>query len=297
MEYLIELKKIYTKLQQSIATQEGKALPTSLLFYLVDKGSETKRYRILMDAAVDVVMVNRDILEQLLHNKYIMLVENRTKFILTVQGIWQAEQLFELCNQDKLLSFIETKYFKFKEVEQELKDKEKIMLLELLLLRAYSVESAVNFKKAPESYNDKVRKITLDIGDFLCSHSVISDTTYKEDLQRTDRKLPAIVHFFRYTETLAKKVSGYYMADSLKYYLNLKSTDADDMTAKLEMLFSRVFGNALTSDVMQEIVNKSTDYAYVQAADLFDRGRHIYATIEYDDIIERSLRRAVRANV
>lgn len=293
-EYLNELMKIYSKLKQSVIRIVGSDLSKSLLFYLIDKKSENIRYRFLMDAAVDVTMINREILERLLHERYVNLIDNKSKIILTVRGIWQAEQLHGVCNHDKLLSFIENKWFKFKETSMPLKDMEKLVLFVLLMLRSYSEDSPIYIRANNDSYSEKLKQITCDLGDFMYSKNLISEKKYEKELARTDTRLPAINHFFRHTDKIAKKVGGYFMASGSKYYLNLYNNNADDMVSKLAMLFSKVFEKSLSYSLMQEIMKKAADTAYVQSIDMFDQSKHIFAKTEYDDVIEQALRRVMR---
>lgn len=292
-EYLIELKKIYSKLHQIIIQTEGKSLSTSLLLYLMGQKSVNKRYFCLMDAAVDTAMINRDILDRLLHEGYVKLIDNKLKIILTVRGIWQVEQLNDGCNLDKLLSFIENKMFKPKETSNPLKDNEKLVLFVLLMIRSYSKDSSIYLNKKNQSYNEQLKQITHNLGDFLYSKNIINEK-YKEDLSRTDTKLPAIMHFFRHTEKIRQKTDGLFIASDSNYYLNLYDNNADNLVSKLAILFSKVFEKSLSYDLIKVIFKKANETAYIQSIDMFEPSRHIFTTIEFEDIIDQGLRRALR---
>jgi hypothetical protein len=104
------------------------------------------------------------------------------------------------------------------------------------------------------------------------------------------KSLVPIIHFFRYSEYLPKLTNGIYVArGNNSYYLNLFKNgkiNEDDLAFLLNM----IFGDKLDYILIENIYEFCNKISYDISPKVFDFPKHIFATPEYDFLIQKSLR-------
>ncbi|MFC1874091.1 hypothetical protein ACFLYX_02180 [Chloroflexota bacterium] len=288
-----ELNKLYSKLKETyIRNKQGKT-NKSVLLGLVDLSSKTRRMRLLKDAAVPVIQIDQNNIKELFEFNLIQYIDQGKNITLTSKGIWQAEKSLGLLEDDTVTDYIENKWFEcFKDINQELVEREKIILFTTLAVRAFSEQSSVNLKKGDRvdnAWRDAVEKAF----DFLLENGIIKDKTLKEALFGGEGYKPSlnpVKNCFRYSENLPKKTNGLYVAKSLKYFLNLENTGEIDIN-DLVFLFEAIFKDKVDFELMEKINSFCRDMSYAKSAQVFDN--HIFASPSYDDLVKESLRKMV----
>lgn len=286
---------MYCKLKETYFRESRGNLTKALYFVLLDLQSTNKRMRMLIPSAIPAEVIPRENLESMLQKLQVQYIDSKKNIVLTSLGIWFVENELKCISHEKLLHFIEQKWFDcFKHMNQALTEKEKVLLLSTLAVRTFSATSAVDLNKDERfhlSWRDAVEKVAS----FLIENTIITDKDVSRELfggQGQKTSLRPVVHCFRYSADIPKKTNGIYIAKNLKYFLNI--TDENVLnTEKLSYLFELVFERRLDFELMGKTYRFICELAYEKSAEVFTVDQHMYTNPEIDDIIEKTLRKLV----
>jgi hypothetical protein len=287
------IQSLYENLR-SVYISAGHDAPNQSVFLgLMAMGSKSRRMRVLLDAAVPARALGSagaDLVAAGLADY----ASADKRITLSSLGIWEAEQARDTLDSDRLLAFIDEKWFDlFAESKSLPTDKEKLVLFTLLAGRTFSAGTAVDLshKRAHGPWT----AMTLASEAFLRDRGIIKDDHVTEALRNegTGAALPPVVKFYRYTENLPKKTEGLYAAKgNNKYYLDLEP-DAAVAQVQVSYLFKLVLGDQADFTLAEAITDFCRDRAYDIAIRVFPQSEPNFASLDYDRLIETALRNLV----
>lgn len=289
MESHLELlQSLYEHLKSTYMRSITDKIENSVYLGLLNLKSKTKRMRLLLDAAVPGSGLEQDLLKQLLQLRYVEYVDQKMRITLTSNGIWEAEKSLGLVDFDRLLGFIDKKWFNcFADFKKTISDREKIILFTTLGARAFSEHSSVNLRN--DEVHDGWKKAVNLVSDFLFENQIIKDREVKNLLLKKTSLHP-VIHFFRYSENLPKITEGIWIGKNLNYYLDLYK-DGQIAIEKLVFLFDIVFEEKIDLPLVEKVYDFCKKVAYDMSAKVFSFDKHFFATPDYDDLIRAALRR------
>lgn len=289
------LKKLYSKLKDvGIRAQQWK-IKDSIYLALMSTGSKTRRMRILIDSAVHQTTLTLSDLDQFMRLNYIQYIDEDKNLVLTSRGIWEIEKYLNIIDENKLINFINGKYFDcFKSVNQSLQEKEKVLLFVALSVRTFSETSSVDLTKS-ERINTYWKDAVDKSYNFLYENKIIINKDVLEDLfsgKKGKTTLYPVIHCFRYSADIPKKTNGIYVAKQSKYYLNIYQNDGIEIN-KLVFLFSLIFKEIINGELIDKIYKHCCTMSYEKSVEVFSLDEHPFATSTYDDLIFKALRTLV----
>ncbi|MBC8200011.1 MAG: hypothetical protein H8E80_08215 [Desulfobacteraceae bacterium] len=293
MEEQLELLiKLYENLKTTfIRNHKGKD-EKSIYFSLLNLGSKTKRMRILQKAAVPAMSLNNKHLELLINLNYVEYIDKKRDICFTSFGIWKSENILDVIDTKELLDFIDNKWFNcFADFNRPLSDKEKVILFTLLSVRAFSKNSAVELKN--ENCHDGWAKALNLSFDFLHKKQIISDKNLLSSMTKETKSLQPVIHFFRYSEYLPKQTNGIFIArGNNSYYLDLYKHEKIDVQS-LIFLFEIIFQDKMDFVLMDKTNEHCQKTSYDISIKVFTLDKHIFSTLDYDDLVKQTLRRII----
>jgi hypothetical protein len=287
-----ELEKILFKFYDSYRYQlesSGKLKSGSLLIACL-KMKKNDRFRPLMASAIESHKIPIELLTQLKERNLIRCGDDISRFVITGKGIWLAERLKNILDEDTLIEFIDTNYFgQLFEDAKPLTDKEKVILLSMISARAFSEESSVDMKR-----NSDVNAAWLEVFK-TCSNKLrvlkaieaTDEELFPEDVMYED---PAS-HFIRHSDQLPRKTKAIYMSSKKrdnKYFLQI-SKDGKIDADKLAYLIWLVLNDHLDPDNVEDFYAFCTSIAYDYCVRLFEHGKHVFASPHYDEILRNAI--------
>lgn len=286
------LQDLYENLRGVYVGSGHKYVGGSVFLGLLAMGSKTRRMRVLLDAAVSASALGSSGSELVV----LGLADHAGadhRITLSAKGIWEAEQSKSILDTAGLLTYIDEKWFNcFAESKSALTDKEKLILFTLLAARAFSAETGVRLSRK-QTHRAWV-ELVLSASDFLRSYDIIGDIGTEEALRPASAGTgpPPVVKFFRHTDDLPKKTDGIYIAKQLNYYLDLESDGAIDK-GRLARLFGLILEEKADFTTAEALGSFCRDRAYDIAVQVLPPNAPNFASLEFDQLLESSLRESV----
>jgi len=289
------LLNLYENLKNTYKRSQSGKIEDSVYFALLNLGSQTRRMRLLLDAAIPAISLKHGLLEKLIKLNYVEYIDRKMKITLTSIGIWEAEKRLNIINSEQLTNFIEKKWFNcFADFKQPLSEKEKIILLTTLAIRAFSKDSAVDLKN--EKFHTGWADAVSLACEFLYENKITSDKKIKDILLPNTQKkmsLHPVIHFFRYSEYLPKKTNGIYIAKgNNNYYLDIYRESRINID-NLVFLFDIIFQDKKNYILMDKVYEFCQKSSYDISVKVFPLRKHIFSTPDYDDLIRKALRELI----
>ncbi|MHA1660156.1 MAG: hypothetical protein ACTSUT_13665 [Promethearchaeota archaeon] len=279
------LEKFYKRLHDNVLREEKKLEKNSILITLIKiKSSKTSKY--LNDSSIKEHLFNIDAIKELKEEMCLRTSDHKNKLdesILTSKGIYKVENIKNVLNLNKLLDFFQKKYFSFSDIKQPLSDIEKIILLTMIGVRNFSLESPMNLKsKHIQDYWLEIFKKTFK---FLTQLKIIK----KKDLtfEKQGNEHP-VSYAMRRTNSLQKKTQHIFISKGhKKYYLDI-AEDKNISTPKLKRVFKLIFGKIINENNINEIIAYCNDIAYKRAKYVKDDFKFIES--KYDILIKNTIK-------
>jgi hypothetical protein len=226
----------------------------------------------LDSASVSSEKINPLVLNELIEKGFIRGGSEFSKYVLTAKGVWEIEALLEKIDSQSLLDYIDkSKYFmKF---GGNLSNKEKVVILSLIALRAFYEKTPLNRKNGTRSL-DNINEVMNKSINFLQEN--IKDFNLK--LSEDAREGPVNSIFARLRD-LPKNTRGLYKLESHKSWLDIYSEEENRVSEeKLAYLLWKVFGGNLSFE-KQNIINRFCNDI------LYDHKNYVYNSKEIEDFI------------
>lgn len=274
---ILYLSKFYDLLYENLKSTKKIEEDSVLLTFI--KTRKNTIYKIIKQSMINGHNIPRNMLQSLLDKEYIKPYEKFNSFIITSKGVWIMEKNRNVLDETILLSFLNNEYFSKTVKDENLNDKEKVILFAMILGRSFSKESAVSLK-----YSDSIIDKWLEI--LEKSYSLLKDIniiTYKKERVFTGTKNVDIVSsMFRHNNDMMEKTLGIYnFTRNQEYFFNvLKNNYFDD--EKLSYLFYKLFQGKLNSDQIKTINELCNNVSRNYSIFLYDVASHVFALPEYD---------------
>lgn len=278
------LEKFYNKLFNNLLL--GKKLRNKSIIISFLKIKSNTRYRLLDNSSISSLRIPEKVLVDLQKNNLIRSTDNRYQCVITAFGIWKIEMQKGVMNEQKMLEFLDGKFFNLFEGDKPLSDKEKVIITSMIAVRAFSDKSVVDLKKTEISMN-ALKEIIDSTHEKLVQLGVISLKSAELYGKRGNEH--PVSHLIRHTDALPKKTKALFKAaGNQKYYLDLYG--ADELSQKdLGYLFWLVFEGKMSPDAVDDIIQFCNNVAYTKNIFVFNLKEHIFSNPMFDDIIHDAL--------
>jgi len=267
------LKHFYNKLSSKMLNERIKILKGSIFLTLI-KMTKTRVSEILSESALPgSAFVSTD-LKELIQKEYILESEDINKkqqYIITAFGLWVIEYQMKKLEVLYLLQYFQESKFGSSTSLRPLNDLEKTILMSLLALRNFSHE-------VPMDLNDEIKRnywieIFNNSSEFLKNKNYLSKDKWIPTKSGNEH---VINYVMRRANDLPQKTKHLYkIVGNNTYYLDLLNS-VEKSKAKLEFLFSIIFGHVESREDLKDILSFLSQLAY-------DRGKNVRESFEYID--------------
>ncbi|MEM3445097.1 MAG: hypothetical protein QW115_03915, partial [Thermoplasmata archaeon] len=255
-------------------------------------------YNLLKSAAISSQDINDTILRELLKEGLLQGSDEINKYTITAKGIWIVEKNENKVSEEKLIHFLNSKYFSqpLSTGRKPLSEREKVIIFSMIAGRAFSIESPVDLKK--DEYAKNAWKRILDnCSSKLHQCGVIKKMDEKKLYGKEGNEHP-VSNLIRHTDSLPKKTKGIYTAaGQQKYYLDIYLKDKNALSKDaLVFLIRLIFGNSQNEVTniqnYEEVYEFCRDMAYEEAKYLYDLDKLHFVSPTFDDTIKEAFRDA-----
>jgi len=268
-EYRI-LTIFYNRLKSVLEIERPKNTHRSVFLPFFEMTANS-RFRILFSSALSVINVSELIINSLLENGWIEPADELDYYCITAKGIWIIEVKTDTLNVEELIKYLGKKYFKSTSVSAKLSDKERIVILLFVSLRAFSPEICIDLKQLDTTLI-VLQEVAIKCFRFLRKLDCINSLKEKDVFGKEGNEQP-ISNLIRHTEALPRKTKGMFNASGKqKYFINVtKNTTLE--SHKIAFLLGSVFGKKRINENQDLIVSfmesiNSSYSIYVYKSDL-----------------------------
>lgn len=283
------LEQLYNRLHDVLLLDKNISSIKSIIFSLL-KIKNNRRFTILTKAAIDKNRFTPIEIETLKSLKYIREIEGTSKISLSAKGIYYIEEKRSIYANYSIIDFIDEEFFLVvNESIKELKEREKVILLAMILGRSFSKNSVVDFRRS-EKTKDEWTEITNISMELLKKFGVI-DFESPIDIYGESKSDEAIINLYRHSEELPRKTNNIFQSNlnKLQYYLDLDNQGEFD-SERLHKLFKKLFYKiSLNNEQINDILNICTEISRTKDIFLYDPDKHIFSDIKYDRKIKETL--------
>jgi len=245
------------------------------------------RLELLKDSSMDMSTQLREDYLNLTKNEFIRKNKGENYYI-TGKGIWEIESQKDL-SISKLIDFFDSKYFKNKMSKTKITNKERIILLTLVIARAFSDKYSLDLNKGDFALN--ACKEIIDFSNNELSKYKFIKKVPEKTLYRKNGNEHMISYLIRHTDAIPKKTNFIYTAPGQqKYYLDI-AEEGKVNKQKLEEVFRIIFksNDLIEYDELVEIFKKMNNLTYDKAVMIYNNFSRSYISPVYDEIIKESL--------
>jgi hypothetical protein len=283
------LNQFYILLKNKLK-RERKIKNNSVFITFLEINS-TSRFRLLNEATINSNEIPKNVLNLLLDKNYIQALTSIGNYAITAKGVWYCENQLKLIDEEKLLSYINKKFFtdgqKNSQEKTTLDDKEKIILFTMISARAFSEKSSVNLKPS-ENKRDKWLELLEASYDFLKNFGKINKIR-KEDLFKKMGNEHIASSIFRHNNRMAQKTKLIYKyTGDYEYFLDIYS-NSEFSTEKMSYLFWKLFQGELSEEMIDKIIEHCNRISKNESIYLFNLSEHIFSLPCYDNKLRDSL--------
>jgi hypothetical protein len=278
------LGRFYFLLQGNLK-REGSLKENSVLISFLRTRSAV-RYSLLRKSTINSASIPNQILVSLLTEGLIQSIENIDTYAVTAKGVWYYEQSLGVINEKSLLSYINEMYFVPK-MNNDMDDKEKVILLTMISARVFSEKSSVDLKKS-DAVKDKWQEILKRSYDVLYKMGSLSKVN-KEDFLVGGGNLHIVSSIFRHNNKMIQRTKEIYAFNKKEeYYLDLFRNEIFSRE-KLSYLFWKIFKGDISRDSVNQIIDYCNEVSSKESIYLFDMKEHAFSTPAYDIMLKDGL--------
>lgn len=273
-DYLLILKEqFYDKLYNNLLKNDVKFREDSSVFLRFLKAKKNPVLDYLDGAAISSDKIDPIILQELIECGYIRLSKEFSKYVVTGNGLWVIENLLNKIDLQILINEIDDYKYNVK-WGGKLSDKEKVVILSLIALRAFYEKTPLNRKNEGKSVSN-IHEVMMKSHDFLNENL----SNFNVDLSKEGRENKVDAVFVRLRD-LPKKTHGIYkMGEKSRSWLDIYS-EKDNLINKenLGYLLWKIFGGDLNLEKQDAINNFCSEI-------LLDHKNYVYNPEEIDNFI------------
>lgn len=285
----IILKKLYFNLKTNLEL-DNKLKNKSILISFIEMKSNS-RYRYILDSAQSLSQFSNNNINELLSSKLIRETVDINKYAITGKGVWTIEANSIIPIED-FVEFIDAKYFDLAIDNENITDKEKVILLSLLTARAFSEISAINLKN-DYLVLDACKRIIDNSYSILYEFKIVKKINNLYGKRGNEH---IVSNLIRHTDILPKKTKGIYKAPgNQKYFLDVVNGDNDISVDKLSYIIKCILfkSDNIKYDKVISIYEKCKTHSYNEAVYLNNDLRNSFINPHYDDVIRIAFEEAI----
>jgi len=282
----IILKKLYNNLKTNLEV-DNKLKSQSILISFVDLKSNA-RFRYILGSALDLSQYDRRDINELLNNKLIRETEDVNSYAISGKGVWFIEEN-TILSINHFIDFIDNKYFDLAINNNNITDKEKVILLSLITARAFSEATAINLKN-DYLILDSCKRIIDNSYLILNEYGIVKKIN---NLYGKKGNEHIVSNLIRHTDILPKKTKGIYMAPgNQKYFLDIVHNDNISID-KLSYIIKCVLPKDIEYNDVLSIFEKFKTNSYNEAVYLNNNLNNSFINPHYDDMIKNAFEEAI----
>lgn len=280
------LGKYYKELLSNLKSSNKRLISNSILLTFI-KLKSNDRNLILNKSALPRHQTKKDEHTQLLQQGLIREADGKIdQHVITAKGIWEIEKEKKLISDLQVLAFIEREYFTFVEANKPLSDKEKMVLLSMVLARVFSSDVAMHLTS--DSVMDVWRDIFIIAHDFLKENKLVfSDADHDLSRKEKGNAHPVFYRMVRLNNLPKSTHNIFKFSEKRKYYLDI-DIDSDEGAKKISLILRLVFERVPDFNLFCETLKLSNEIAYTHATKVIDNTK--YLSPKYDKVIEGALK-------
>lgn len=285
------LQRFY-KAYSDVVNLSNKAQPPSRLVASLDVKSNA-RHRWLRESAFSSDDIDNVALDDLLEAKLVAEIDEPRKYAINLRGVWLIETSEGRLTADQLISYLDTKNLEFIYHVGPLSDKDRVIVLGLIAVRAFSIDSPIDMYSSDRS-KVAFARVLREAVDRVSSLGLLHDLTPK-NLFRSRANEDPLSDLLRHAYDLGQKTRGVYrISKPQRYYLNLYEAQEFDQE-NLKHLFERVFESRtkITAEQADMLATWCDAKAFGDGLEIFDQSKHIFGSAEYGERVRTALRNAV----
>ncbi len=250
-----DLKRVYRRLHNALkVAKKLNGKEPSVLLAMLDVKSNP-RYQLLLDSAVRSGELDTRSLDQLLERQLIRPTDDMLGYSITARGIWEVEVRTEgFQDPVYLVDGLDDKFFAaLFEKPKPLSDKEKIIILFMISIRAFNEWAAVDLRLGDQAL-DHMAQLIEKTHSFLLEQGNIQKLK-KEDIFGKSGNEHPVFNLIRHTDKIPRKTRNIFSSLGDQKFC-LKLFDEDELVLKeLAFLLWLIFGERLDY-AGQENLNK-----------------------------------------
>lgn len=281
------IKIYYDSLLSQLMESKKYRKNTSLLTSMMNLKSNV-RHDIIQKAALVTSNIPKNIFEDLLSKQYVQNLDHEVGYAITARGVHYYEETSGSYSVEELITYIDDKFFIINKADTRLSDKEKVIILFFIGIRAYSEKSVLDLKM-DKRYLEDIETMLIDCYNFLLNEQIIK-TLEKEDLFGKSGNEHPVSNIIRHTDALPKKTKGLFKAPgNQKYYINLSKNEELNLPY-FSYLMWQILGNDYPISKITTVIEFLKEFGYRPTTGrIFDVNKHVYQHPKYDKQIEDAI--------
>jgi hypothetical protein len=284
-----ELLRFYSALKYALEKHQEEAV-TSVFLGLQEVKTTNQLASLLRDGALRSSDFDNDEIRGLQDQGLVRETDIPFRVVITLRGVWLVESERNVIDVGRVVEFLDGKagsVFRPK----SLGAKEKVILLAILSVRAFSPTSAIDLL-SDNLTKDHWREVLDSSAEQLVTLGVIK-AAERSRLFRSGGNEHPVSNLIRHSDAISKKTQGMYVAPGKqKYYLAVTAGEVPDR-ARIETILKKILTAQLTVSQGEELVDFMRRIAYAKASLLFDPIVHRFANPLYDDVIRDAVMNVV----
>jgi len=288
MENIEYLKRFYNKIYNNLKiTNKLKENSIIVSFFYITTNTA---FRLLNESSIHSLNISEEAMKYLLSHNYIRAIGKDNRYMITAKGVWKIELDDNKMNSNTLIESIDKKYFKSLFQEFKISDKEKVVLLTMIVTRSFSNDFSLDLFSGKEEL-EIIKELITDSYAILKEHKVVKNLKEKDLFGTRPSNEAQVTNVLRHAaEKLVKKTNGLYMnLGKQRYYLNLYR-DSHILKKDIIYLMSLIYENKMTENMLKDIIDFCKVKAHKKAIFLYGYRELMFISPYYDDFIEDSLK-------
>lgn len=246
------------------------------------------RYSYMLKSAQSSLNTPEAVIRDLLNDGAIRSVGEDETYSLTAMGVWELEKDNKLTEID-LINFIDEKFWAIETSSKDISEKEKVIILTLIAIRAFSKDCNIDLK-SDDNLLESVKRIIDKSYELLHKMDMISFEYEKLYGKKGNEHI--VSNLIRHTDSLPKKTKAIFNAiGDQKYTLLLSQNNniqEDDLKWLLEKIFDQSKLKSLYDyDMIKDFLNT---VAYEEGFNIYENIEESFVTHKVDDVINRVIK-------
>lgn len=282
-----ELRKIYDGIKERLILKKKFKEDSVIISLFTIKSNVT--YKILKESAIVLDSTKKMSFQKLESLGLIRLTDETNLYCITAKGVWEIEKENGMLDIEKLVKNIDGKFFESRFFrEPVLSDKEKVLILSFIAIRAFSKQSSLDLKSS-ETALEKMQNIITTSFNLLKEEKLLQKLTLSDLFGKRGNEHP-VSNVIRHTDQLLKKTRGIYQTmGNQRYFLNLYPENNFSKNDLIH-LFGSVFQDKLTIEKKDKFIDFLKNTAYNDCMYLYsDLNAQLFLNPAYDSIIDEAL--------